>query len=207
MTAERRTTAARRPGRRPGDSGTREAILTAARRSFGATGFAGTTIRGIAGAAGVDPALVHHFFGTKQQLFGAALELPFDPVVLVAGLLQDGVHGLGQRIVRTFLHTWDGGGGHTPMLALLRTAVSDEHAAGSLRDFLAGAVFGPLARAVSPDRVDLRAALVAAQMMGLAVARYVVRLEPLGTGCPDELAPVLGPTLDRYLTGPIDGGA
>lgn len=200
-------TAVRRPGRRPGDSGTREAILAAARRSFEATGFAGTTIRGIAGAAGVDPALVHHFFGTKQQLFGAALDIPFDPVVLVAELLQDGVHGLGQRIVGTFLKTWDGGGGRSQMLALLRTAVADEQAAGSLRDFLVGAVFGPLARAVSPDRVDLRAALVAAQMMGLAVARYVVRLEPLDMACPDELAPALGPTLDRYLTGRVGGGA
>lgn len=191
----------RRGGRRPGDSGTREAILEAARASFGTAGYAGTTIRGIARAAGVDPALVHHFFGNKDGLFAAALELPFDPATVVAGLLADGVDGLGERVVRTFLGIWDATPGQGPMLALLRSAVADDGSAGTLRDFLTRAVLTPLAAAAaSDDDAELRASLAASQMLGIAVTRYVVRLEPLASAPPDVLAPAVGPTLDRYLT-------
>lgn len=188
-----------RGGRRPGDSGTREAILAAARESFGSTGFSGTTIRCVARTAGVDPALVHHFFGNKQGLFGAAMELPFDPSRVVADLLADGMEGLGERLVRTFLAIWDGTPGQGPMLALLRSAVTDEQAADSLRAFLSRALLAPLAQATGHDQAELRANLVASQMMGLAVVRYVVRLEPLASAKPDDLAPALGLTLDRYL--------
>ena len=193
-----------RGGRRPGESGTRDAIIAAARESFGSTGYSGTTIRGVASTAGVDPALVHHFFGNKQGLFGAAMELPFDPSVVVAGLLADGMAGLGERIVRTFLAIWDSTPGQGPMLALLRSAVADEQAAASLRAFLSSALMTPLAQAAGSDRPELRANLIAAQMVGLAVARYVIRLEPLTSTGPDHLARVLGPTLDRYLTAPLD---
>lgn len=194
----------RRSGRRPGDSGTREAILAAARHSFGTTGYTSTTIRGIARAAEVDPALVHHFFGSKDELFGAALELPFDPATLLPALLADGVDALGERVVRTFLDIWDGTPGQGPMLALLRSAVSDERPAASLRDFLTRAVLTPLASAASGDHAQLRGCLAASQMVGLAVTRYVVRLEPLASTSAHILAPALGPTLDRYLTGPLD---
>jgi AcrR family transcriptional regulator len=190
----------RRAGRRPGDSGTREAILDAARHSFGTTGYAGTTIRGIAHAAGVDPALVHHFFGNKDGLFAAALELPFDPATVVQGLLADGLEGLGTRVVRTFLTIWDATPGQGPMLALLRSAVADERPAASLRDFLSRGVLEPLASVANVDDAELRASMAASQMVGLAVTRYVVRLEPLASAPGDVLAPALGPTLDRYLT-------
>lgn len=191
----------RRTGRRPGDSGTREAILAAARDSFGTTGYAGTTIRGVARTAGVDPALVHHYFGSKDDLFAAAVELPVDPSVLVPMLLADGPDGLGERVVLTFLNVWDNTPGQGPMLALLRSAASDEAAAKSLGDFLHRVVFGPLAEAVSTDAAPMRAALAASQMTGLAVVRYVLRLEPLASATPEAVAPVLGPTLDRYLRG------
>ena len=192
-----------RSGRRPGQSGTREAILAAGRESFGSAGYSGTTIRAVARAAGVDPALVHHFFGTKDGLFAAAVELPFDPDVVVAGLLEGGTEGLGDRVVRTFLAVWDGTPGQGPMLALLRSAVTDERAASSLRGFLSHVLLTPLARAAGADRPELRAALVGSQMVGLAVARYVVRLDPVASAGPDELAAAVGPTLDRYLTGPL----
>ena len=192
-------TAPRRTGRRPGDSGAREAILREARQSFGSAGFSGTTIRGVARAAGVDPALVHHYFGSKDELFAASLELPFDPSVVVPALLAEGVDGLGERVVRTFLGIWDATPGQGPLLALVRSAVSDERAAQSLRDFIMRVVIGPLARAAGPDGAELRAGLVASQVLGLAMARYVVRLEPLASATPDELAPMIGPTLDRYL--------
>ena len=193
--------AARRPGRRPGDSGTREAILDAAKDSFAATGYDATTIRGVARTAGVDPALVHHFFGTKQALFGAAMELPVDPATLVPALLAEGTHGLGERLVRMFLAVWDATPGQAPMLALVRSAAAHEQAATLLREFITDVVLGPLARAAAPDRPQLRATLVASQMMGLAMARYVVRVDPLATADADTLAPLIGPNLQRYLTG------
>ena len=192
-----------RSGRRPGDSGTRDAILTAARESFGTAGYAGTTLRGVARTAGVDPALVSHFFGNKDGLFAAALELPYDPTTLLASVLADGTDALGERLVRTFLGIWDATPGQGPMLALLRSAVTDETAAATLRGFLTRVLLRPLAEAVGGDRPELRASLVASQMVGLAVTRYVIRLEPVATAGPDDLAPALGPTLDRYLTGPL----
>ena len=192
-----------RGGRRPGQNDTREEILAAARESFGSAGYGGTTIRGVARTAGVDPALVHHFFGNKEGLFGAAMELPFDPAAAVAELLADGTDGLGERVVRTFLEIWDGTPGQGPMLALLRSAVTDEKAAESLRAFLTRVLMRPLAQAAGEDRQELRANLVASQMVGLAVARYVVRLEPLASAPPDDLASALGRTVDRYLTGPL----
>jgi len=194
-------TAPRRTGRRPGDSGAREAILREARQSFGSAGFSGTTIRGVARAAGVDPALVHHYFGTKDELFAACLELPFDPSVVVPALLAEGMDGLGERVVRTFLGIWDATPGQGPLLALLRSAVSDERAARSVRDFITSGVLGPLARSTGQPDAELRASLAASQVVGLAVARYVVRLEPLASASADELAPLVGPTLDRYLRG------
>ena len=192
-----------RTGRRPGESGSRDAVLAAARESFGTSGYAGTTIRGIARAAGVDPALVHRFYGSKESLFAATLDLPADPSVLLPALLADGVDGLGERVVRTFLTIWDATPGQGPMLALLRSAVSDPAAAELLRDFLTRVALGPLAAAAGGDHPDLRASLAASQMVGLAVSRYVLRLEPLATASPDALAAQLGPTLDRYLTGPL----
>jgi AcrR family transcriptional regulator len=196
------TRSARRTGRRPGESGTRGAILDAARRSFGTAGLSGTTIRGVAREAGVDPALVHHYFGSKDALFAAAVELPVDPAVLVPRLLDDGLDGLGERVVRTFLQIWDGTPGQGPMLALLRGAVSDETAAASLRDLLMRALFLPLAEAAGgPDGAALRASLAGSQMGGLALARYVLRTEPLASADAAVLAPAIGATLDRYLKG------
>ncbi len=190
-----------RTGRRPGDSGTREAILAAARRAFGAGGYAGTTIRGVAREAGVDPALVHHYFGTKEGLFAASLELPVEPAVLVAGVLAEGTDGLGERLVRSFLGVWDGTPGQGPMLALLRSAVTDEHAAASLRDFLSRVVLLPLAQAFGPQDAPVRAALAASQMVGLAMTRYVLRLEPVATAGADVLAPTLGAVVQAHLSG------
>lgn len=192
-----------RSGRRPGDSGTREAVLAAARHGFGTAGFMGTTIRGIARDAGVDPALVHRFFGSKEQLFAAAMELPVDLTAVVPALLAAGPDGLGERVARTFLTAWDATPGQGPMLALLRSAVSDRTAAASFRDFATRVVLGPLATAASPDRPELRASLAASQVFGLAVARYVVRLEPLASTPADALARDVGPLLDHCLRGEL----
>ena len=190
-------------GRRPGESGTRAAVLAAAREAFGMQGYGATSVRAVARTAGVDPSLVLHYFGSKDGLFAAAIELPVDPAEVVAGLLAGGADGLGERIVRTFLAVWDASPGQGPMLAMLRSAVSHEDAAAMLRELLLRVMLRPLAVGAGGDDPDLRAALLASQVAGLAITRYVLRLEPVTSASADELAPLLGPTLQRYLTGEL----
>jgi AcrR family transcriptional regulator len=190
-------------GRRRGASGTREAILAIAKEAFATRGYAATSLRGVAREAGVDPSLVTHFFGSKDGLFEAALALPVDPVALVEGLLAGPVSGLGERMVRTFLLVWDSTPGQGPMLAMLRGAVSHEDSAGKLRDLVLRTILRPVVQGVAADEPDRRAALLASQIVGLAMTRYVLRLEPLASASAQELAPVMGKTLQRYLTGAL----
>lgn len=190
-------------GRRSGDSGTRAAVLAAARQAFGERGYAATSVRGVARSAGVDPSLVLHYFGSKDGLFDAAVELPLDPAATVAGLLAGDPDDLGERVVRTFLAVWDGTPGQGAMLALLRGAVSHEDSAVRLRELLLRVVLRPLVEGAGGDRPDERAALLASQVVGLAVARYVLRLEPLASAPAGRLAPLVGPTLQRYLRGDL----
>ncbi len=201
----------RRSGRRSGDSGTREAILAAARSRFGDYGYDGATIRGIAADAGVDAALVHHFFGTKERLFAAAMRLPLSPGELVAAALAPGTRepgrGLGEHMLRTVLQAWEVAEMRSTFLGLLRSAVTSEQAAGMLREFATEAILGRLAGAVQGGAggdAQFRAALVARQVLGLALTRYVLQLEPLARADVDRLAAAIGPTLERYLTGEVD---
>jgi AcrR family transcriptional regulator len=192
-----------RTGRRPGVSGTREAILDAARRAFAEQGYQQATIRGVADLAGVDPALVHHYFGTKQDLFVAAVELPVNPVEQLMAVLADEPDRIGQRIVEVFLSIWDHAADRSPLLALIRSAVGDERAAAMLREFITEEVLGQLARRLGSPDARLRATLVGSRLIGLAMARYIVRVEPLASAPAAELAAAVGPTVQRYLTGDV----
>lgn len=196
---------ARRTGRRPGNPDTREAILTAARATFADRGFDAASIRAIATAAGVDPALVHHYFGTKEELFRATVAIPVDPAELVPRVLAGGRDEVGERLVRTFLAVWDSPVG-TAAVALLRSAVSNQWTARLLREFLVTQVLRRVVEQLDldPAETPLRGALVATQIAGLAMMRYVIRLEPVASAPPDTLAATIGPTLQRYLTGPLD---
>jgi AcrR family transcriptional regulator len=193
-------------GRRAGDSGTRTAVLAAAKRAFGEQGYGATSVRAVAREAGVDPSLVLHFFGSKDGLFEAALELPFDPSALVPRLLAGGpVDELGERVVRTFVGVWDATPGQGPMLAMLRSSVAHADSAERLRGLLLRVVFRPLAlgAGASDADADRRAALLASQVVGLAFARYVLHLEPLASAPADELVPLVAPALQRCLTGDL----
>jgi AcrR family transcriptional regulator len=191
-----------RSGRRPGNSGSRERILAAARLSFAQSGYDATTIRGIAAAAGVDPALVRHYFGSKEHLFVVALEFPVDPVEFVPRLLDPGIDGLGERIASFFLEAWDTPGGR-PFLALLRSVASNEQAAEALRQFVSREVLSRVAAILVLDRPQLRAALAASHLIGLAMTRYVVRLEPIASASRDDLARAVGPSIQRYFDQPL----
>jgi AcrR family transcriptional regulator len=190
-----------RTGRRPGAGGTREKILAAARSDFGAGGYETATIRGIAARAGVDPALVLHYFGSKEGIFQAAIEMSIEPAEFLPRLLAPGLEGLGERLVLFFLETWDAPEG-SPFLALIRSVVDNEGAAAQMREFVTREVLGRLAEAIELDQPQLRASLAASQLIGLAMLRYVVKVEPLASATTTELATRLGPTLQRYLTDP-----
>jgi AcrR family transcriptional regulator len=191
-----------RTGRRPGTGGTREKILGAARARFAKAGFETTTVRAIAADARVDPALVLHYFGSKQDLFRAAVDFPMDPAVFIPPLLAPGVDGLGERLVRFFLETWESPAGR-PLLALIRSAVATDDAAALLREFVSREVLGRVARTLEVDDPRLRASLAASTLIGLAMLRYVVRVEPITSARPDDIATWLGPTVQRYLSEPL----
>ncbi|HKQ02017.1 MAG TPA: TetR family transcriptional regulator [Actinomycetes bacterium] len=192
-----------RTGRRPGVSGTREAILDAARRAFAEHGYQHATIRGVADLAGVDPALVHHYFGTKQALFVAAVQLPVNPVEQLMAVLAEDPGQAGERMVELFLSIWDHAADQSPLLALVRSAVGDEHAAAMLREFIAEEVLGQIAHRLGSPDAQLRATLVGSQIIGLAMARYIVKVEPLASAPAAQVVGAIGPTLQRYLTGDI----
>jgi len=193
-----------RTGRRPGNSGTREAILDAARRAFAEHGYQQATIREVAGLAGVDPALVHHYFGTKQDLFVAAVEFPVNPFeAFVALVSEEGLETLGERLLGLFLSVWDQTEQHSPMLALIRSAVSEERAAAMLREFITEEILGRIARELGTPDARLRTNLVASQLVGLVMARYVIRIEPLASTPAPVLVAAIGPNLQRYITGDI----
>lgn len=192
---------ARRRGRRAGGEDTRAALLDAARQVFAEQGFSGATVRGIAARAGVDAAMVNHWFGGKQGLFTATIELPFDPIVLVDEALRGDREDVGERIIRNFARMWDTYDGR--FATIMHSVSSQEQAARMMREFFSASVFGRITSALGVDRPELRGALCASQIVGLGMVRYVLRLEPLASADVDTLAATVGPNLQRYLTGEL----
>lgn len=195
------STPARR-GRRPGSPDTRAAILAEARALFSAHGFTGTSIRAIATAASVDAALVHHYFGSKEDLFLAALEAPLDPRQVLLPVAEGGLPGAGERLVRTFLSVWDDEATRLVLLTLVRS-IFDPEGRNLVRDGFMRLVLGPIAAGLGVDQPERRMSLVASQLMGIVIIRYVVAVEPLASASPDELVAAYAPTLQRYLEDPL----
>jgi AcrR family transcriptional regulator len=190
-----------RTGRRPGAGGTRERILAAARNDFSKSGFDGTTIRAIAAQAKVDPALVLHYYESKDAIFREAVRFPVDPAEFIPGLVAPGVDGLGDRLVRFFVDTWDSPAGGA-MLGVIRSVVANDDAATLMREFITREVLGRLAKALDVDEPQLRATLAGAQLIGMAMLRYVVKVEPIASADADQIVAWLGPTIQRYFTEP-----
>jgi AcrR family transcriptional regulator len=191
-----------RTGRRPGATVTRDAILDAARRRFAEAGYEQTSIRAIAADAGVDAGLVMHFFGSKEALFQAAVRWPFDPAELAHRLLGAGPSGLGERLARAFLTLWDAPETGRPLLALLRSAMGDESFARLLREFVVTRLFRHVAAVIEGPEPELRVELCAAHLLGVAMMRYVLGLEPAASASVEHLVSRVGPVLDRYLERP-----
>jgi AcrR family transcriptional regulator len=193
-----------RTGRRPGNPDTRQVILDAARATFAASGYDRASIRRIAAAAGVDPALVHHYFGTKDELFMATIEMPIDLPAMLSGVGAAGRDGIGVRIATMILSVWESPLG-AGLAAWLRTALADERRARLIREFLVGKVIGPFAASLGiPEQERTRrVGLVMTQILGLIVGRYLLFLEPVVSLTPGQLTASVGATIQRYLTGPL----
>jgi AcrR family transcriptional regulator len=190
-----------RTGRRPGASGSREAILDAARRLFAEHGYVGTSMRMIATEAGVDAALIVHFFGTKAGLLGEAVKWPFDPEEQMARVFARGRANVGEELARVVVRTWDREGDRDAIMTLLRAATIEPAASDLLRDFVQHQLFPPLMRRLKVTHAELRGNLASSQVVGMGIARYVLRLEPLAVMSQEELVRWIAPTLQRYLTG------
>jgi AcrR family transcriptional regulator len=193
-----------RTGRRPGqESGTREAILAAAERLFLERGYERASMRAIGAAAGVDAALVTHFFGSKANLLAAAVRWPFDPDVEVPRLLAGGRDQVGRRVVRLFTRTWDDRQLRDPIITLLGAAATEPRAAELIDDVLRTRLFGPLLAALGSDHPELRGNLAASQLLGLGMARYILGFEPLASARSDRVVVWVAPMVQRYLVGDV----
>ena len=193
--------ARKKPGRRPGGPDTRQAILDAARAEFAARGYENTSMRAIARTAEVNSALLHHYFGTKDQLFLAALDFPLHPRELVTQALAGGRDGVGERLVRFGLTQLEKPAARERAMAVLRSAATNEQMARLLRGFVVRELVTPIAAALDVPRPELRVEVAMSQMVGVVMARYVLAVEPLASAPIDDIVTLLAPTLQRYLMG------
>jgi AcrR family transcriptional regulator len=184
-------------GRRPGPTGTRDDILLAARRLFAAKGYDATTLRAIAAEAGVNPAMIRHFFGTKEQVFVAILDLPVSPAVVVPAVVDGPPEEFGRRVAGFLLSMWREPATRAPLLALVRSSTSNEQAAQVLREFLDITVVRRVAEAL--DVPPVRIATAISHGIGMLLARYVIGIEPLAAAGEDEIADLLGTAIQHAV--------
>ena len=188
-----------RSGRRPGPTRTREAILEAARHLFGTGGYDRTSLRAIAADAGVDQALIVHFFGSKIGLFLASVDLPVDPQTAIPVILEGPRSELGERIATFMMAVLENEDARARFTAMVRAATSEPEAARLVRERLTKELWEPLARALGMKDAQLRIALVGSHMIGLVLARYVVKVEPVASMPSKKIVSIVAPTLQHYF--------
>lgn len=196
---------AKRRGRPPRTEAadTRDRILAAAREEFSERGYEKTSVRGIAKAAGVDSALVHHYFGTKEQVFEVAISVAFAPAADAPEAVADGpLDGVGERLTRFIFGVWENPATRKPLLAVVRSAVNNEAAAAVFRRLVVAQVLGRVAAQLDVPDAELRAELAAAQLVGTAMLRYVIKVEPLASADPEQIIARVAPVVQGHLTGP-----
>jgi AcrR family transcriptional regulator len=192
-----------RTGRPAGGTRNREAILAAAAHQFSELGYDRTSMRAVAAEAGVDQALIAHYFGSKHQLFMDAVEFPLDPAEILPEILAGSRRSIGERLARAQLAVLEDPDARRRLTGLVRAASSERHAAQMLREFLTNEVIGPVAEALGSDEAELRVGLVGSQIIGLVMSRYIVEVEPLASLPADRVVELIAPTLQRYLTQPL----
>ncbi|MGW8381111.1 TetR family transcriptional regulator [Streptomyces sp. ODS28] len=206
--------AARRRGRpstaelAEGAPAARDRILSAARAEFAERGYEKTSIRGIARGADVDPALVHHYFGSKEEVFAAAVEGAFAPALQVPELLSTGTaEDMGERLARFMFGIWENEATREPLLAIMRSAVNNETAARIFRGLISRQLVTRVAGELKGPDATLRVELAVSQLVGSALLRYVIKVEPLASADPEELVRRLAPVVQHHLVGePLGDG-
>ena len=191
-------------GRRPGNADTRGEIVEAAKRVFAEKGYDGASLRGVAREAGVDPALVHHYFDGKASLFVAAMALPFDPRQVKEHAAE--AEYSGARTIEGFLTMWDlAEGTGSSFASCLSAMAASSNVADAMREFVNERVWSVLRRneGETESLTRRRTAMVSSQLMGLAFARYILRVPPMSTASPKQIGRWVGPTLDRYVKEPL----
>lgn len=195
--------ARQRGGRRPGSSSSRQKILEIARLAFPANGYAGTSLRGIARDAGVDPSLIVQFFGSKAGLFGAVVEWPFDAGQIAAQVREIPAEQVGEYVARMFIGHWDRDEHRNPIISLIHAALADTAAAAMLGEFITVNLTVPMVERVGGDRPQFRAALLASQLIGFGLSRYVLAFDTLASAPNEDLVAALGSTLQHTCTTPL----
>ncbi|MFD0440400.1 TetR/AcrR family transcriptional regulator [Streptomyces chartreusis] len=195
----------RRRGRPPRaeSADTRDRILDAAREEFAERGYDKTSVRGIAKAAGVDSALVHHYFGTKEQVFEAAVEVALVPALAVRdAVLEVPLDDVGESLTRFLFGLWENPVTRRPLLAIVRSAVNNEAAATVFRRLVSAQLLRRIAGEIDAPDAELRAELAAAQLVGVAMMRYVIKIEPIASADPEQIIARVAPVVQGHLTGP-----
>jgi AcrR family transcriptional regulator len=195
----------KRPGRPPGISDTRDRILANARELFARNGIGNTSIRAIAAAADVDAALVHHYFGTKEQLFAAAVHIPIDPMLILGPMREVPLEQLGLTLPSLLLPLWDSELG-SGIIATLRSLLAGDDVS-LIRSFLQDIITVEVGPRVDnpPGSGPIRVQFVASQLVGVVIARYILELEPFKSLPVNQIAETIAPNLQRYLTGELPG--
>jgi AcrR family transcriptional regulator len=196
----------KRTGRRPGATDTREAIAVAARSHFAELGYERATFRAIAGAAGVDPALVVHFYGTKEELFRQVMALPPAVEDAIEHLAEGPRATVGRRLAELVVGALEDPASRTVVLGRIRCAATHPHAAALVRETVTRDLLR-LASALTDDEPETRAVLVGAQVVGIALARYVVLVEPLASMSRSEVIELVAPTFQHFLVDELRHGA
>ncbi|GGN05363.1 TetR/AcrR family transcriptional regulator [Streptomyces fuscichromogenes] len=198
-------TGVRRRGRPPRteSADTRDRILATAREEFSEHGYEKTSVRAIAKAAGVDSALVHHYFGTKEQIFEAAIAVAFAPALNAPVAIADGpLDGVGERLTRFVFGVWENPTTRTPLLAIVRSAVNNDTAAAVFRRLVVAQLLRRIAQRLEVPDAELRVELAAAQLVGCAMLRYVIKVEPLASADLEHIVVRIAPVVQGHLTGP-----
>lgn len=193
---------AKRTGRRSGSPDTRSEIFDAAKRVFGKVGYNRATVREIATEAGVDPSLIYHYFGTKDQLFAASIDIPIPAAEALRSVFAADREGLGRRLAETFFFVWEQETARASLLGILRSAMGGEHqAAEAFRQFLTTSVLEEISPLIGGEKPRLRALLMASQLVGVAMTRYVMRLEPIASAPIEDIVELVAPRIQSYAVG------
>jgi AcrR family transcriptional regulator len=186
-------------GRRPGKSETRKVLLETARHRFAQRGYDKTSVRDIAAAAGVDPAMIRHYFGSKAGLFRATMGWPFEPADIAAHIAAGDRHAAGERLTRVFFELWEHPQSRAPLMAILRGAATHDESAALVRQFITMQLYPQIAKVLGGSGADLRVDLAMAQLLGIAYLRHILEVEPIASQPVDELIACVAPVVTAHL--------